>query len=115
MPLRRRPRSPRLVLPPPGALRRERRALLESREQALRDLGGLIFEMYRRDRFNEQLVGERCRELLELDRRLGEIDDLLDAATRRSPARRCACGAELPPFSRFCPQCGSATDGTAAE
>ena len=34
--------------PPPGVLRRERRDLERLREQRLRDLGGLLLEMYRR-------------------------------------------------------------------
>ena len=99
----------RAALPPPGAIRRERRGLIDTREQQLRDLGGLIFEMFRYDRFNEGLVRERCAELLELDRRLGELEELYRAATNREPIRRCSCGAELPPFSRFCPTCGIPT------
>ena len=34
--------------PHPGLLRRERRALLKARDERLRDLGGLVVEMYRR-------------------------------------------------------------------
>ena len=102
-------RTSRAALPPPGAIRRERRALLDSREQRLRDLGGLIFEMFRYDRFNEGLVRERCTELIELDGRLEELEELHQAATNRAPARGCSCGAELPPFSRFCPACGAPT------
>lgn len=109
MGLLRRSRAPRVVLPPPGTLRRERRALVDARERLLRDLGGLMFEMYKRDRFNEELIRQRCSELSELDRRLEEVEGLLDAATGRAPARTCACGARLPPFSRFCPQCGRPT------
>jgi hypothetical protein len=105
MDLRRR-RSPRVVLPSPGVLRRERRALLQIRDDRLRDLGGLILEMYRRNRFNDELVRERCAELVELDRRLEELEEVLRAATHRAPLRRCECGAEIPPFSRYCPGCG---------
>ena len=62
--LRRDPARPRRrPAPPAGELRRERRALLRLREQKLRDLGGLSLEMYRRDRFREDLVLERCAEL----------------------------------------------------
>ena len=100
-------RAPRAALPPPGAIRRERRALLETREQRLRDLGGVIFEMFRHDRFNEELIRERCTELLELERRVEKLEELLDAATNRTPLHRCLCGAELPSFARFCPSCGS--------
>jgi len=52
--------------PTSADLRRERRALLQLREERLRDLGGLTLEMYRRDHFNEELVLERCAELVEL-------------------------------------------------
>lgn len=99
-------------------LRRERRSLLQIRDERVRDLGGLIFEMFRQNRFNDALVRERCSELVDLDRRLGEIDDMLRAATHRTPIRRCECGTEIPPFSRFCPGCGrelvAATEGTDA-
>ncbi len=102
----RRQRLPRVALPSPGALRRERRVLLQMRDERLRDLGGLILEMFRRNRFNDELVRERCTELVDLDRRLDEVEELLGAATHRAPLRRCECGAEIPPFSRFCPGCG---------
>ena len=52
--------------PAASELRRERRALLLLREERLRELGGLTLEMYRRDQFNESLVG--VLELLATDR-----------------------------------------------
>ena len=57
--------------PHPGALRRERRALVRAREERIRDLGGLMLEMYRRDRFREDLLQERCLEVIALEDRLG--------------------------------------------
>src|SRR4051794_41937334 len=45
------PRAVRRALPPAGQLRRERRSLLQLRETRLRDLGGLMLEMYRRGQF----------------------------------------------------------------
>jgi double zinc ribbon protein len=98
--------APRRALPPPGVIRRERRALQRVREERLRDLGGLMLEMYRRDRFREDLLAERCNELLGLDARLHELDEMLAAARRRVPAGRCECGAPLPWSSHFCPNCG---------
>lgn len=102
---------PRRALPPPGVLRRERRALLRVREERLRDLGGLMLEMYRRDRFREDLVAVRCNELLGLDARLHELEEMLAAARRRIPAGRCLCGAPLPWASHFCPNCGRPAGG----
>jgi hypothetical protein len=105
--------APRRALPPPGVLRRERAVLARVREEKLRDLGGLILEMYRRDRFREDLLSDRCNELLALDARMRELDELL-SARHRVPAARCACGALLPPGSRFCAHCGRAVGDQAA-
>jgi hypothetical protein len=111
-PRRRRP------APPASELRRERRALLRLREQKLRDLGGLSLEMYRRDRFREDLLLERCAELIGLEARIHELDVLL-GAVRPSPnaprTARCDCGAPLLWGSRFCPSCGRPVANGAAE
>ncbi len=90
-------------------LRRERRALLRAREERLRDLGGLMLEMYRRDQFRQDLLVERCEELIALDERLRELDTLLAAAVsvrRAAPPARCTCGAPLTAGSHFCANCG---------
>ena len=100
---------PRKTLPHPGQLRKERRALLRVREERLRDLGGLMLEMFRRDQFRQDLLVERCDELIALDERLQELDTLLAAAVsvrRAAPAARCACGAPLVWGSHFCANCG---------
>lgn len=79
------------------------------REQKLRDLGGLSLEMYRRDRFREDLLLERCAELIGLEARIHELDVLLGTA-HRAPGvpktARCECGAPLLWGSRFCATCG---------
>jgi len=100
------PAPARRPLPPPGVIRRERRGLVRVREAKLRDLGGLIFEMYRRSRFRDDLVTERCNELLAIDARLRELEELLAMSRRRVPAARCECGASVPVGSRFCASCG---------
>jgi DNA-directed RNA polymerase subunit RPC12/RpoP len=90
-------------------LRKERRALLRVREERLRDLGGLMLEMFRRDQFRQELIVERCDELVSLDERLQELDTLLAAAVsvrRAAPAARCECGAPLVWGSHFCANCG---------
>src|SRR6266496_210317 len=99
----------RRTLPPPSQLRRDRRSLLRLREERLRDLGGLMLEMYRRDQFRQDLLVDRCGELVALDERLSELDTLLAAAVSRGrtrPAARCECGAPVFWGSRFCAQCG---------
>jgi hypothetical protein len=110
-----RERAIRRALPPAGALRSERRTLLRERETRLRDLGGLILEMYRRDQFRQELLLERCRDLLSLDERLGEIETLLAAVVSRGRVREavhCECGAALFWGARFCAQCGRAVDAS---
>ena len=76
-------RAVRRALPPAGQLRRERRALLLMREERLRDLGGLMLEMYRRDQFRQDLLVDRVVELRQLEERLAELDALLAAAVSR--------------------------------
>jgi uncharacterized protein YjiS (DUF1127 family) len=109
------PTAVRRVLPPPSQLRRERRALLRVREERIRDLGGLVLEMYRRDQFREDLLLERCVDLAALDERIQELDALLLAASsrRRPPAARCECGAPIAWGARFCASCGRPVGGTA--
>jgi hypothetical protein len=103
----------RRAIPPPGVLRRERKTLLRVREEALRDLGGLLLEMYRRDTFREELLRDHCADLLDLDGRLQEIDALL-AGELPAYAARCACGSPLAFGARFCPSCGLPAAGGAA-
>ena len=109
------PTAVRRVLPPPSQLRRERRALLRVREERIRDLGGLVLEMYRRDQFREDLLLERCVDLAALEERIQELDALLLAATsrRRPPVARCACGAPIAWGARFCASCGRPVGGSA--
>jgi hypothetical protein len=89
----------------PAVLKREQRALLREREERVRDLGGLVFEMFRRDRFRVELVTERCADLVAVDQRLEELDSLLSASRR---GLRCACGAPLAWGAHFCANCGRA-------
>jgi Double zinc ribbon len=74
-----------------------------------------MLEMYRRDQFRQDLLVERCEELMALDDRLQELDTLLAAAlsTRRvAPAARCTCGAPLTAGSHFCANCGRPVTAT---
>jgi hypothetical protein len=97
------PRS-RRTAPPASELRRERRGLLHAREERIRDLGGVVLEMYRQDAFRESLLYDLCAEVAAMEDRLRELDMLLDA--RRPPAARCECGAPLFWGARYCGSCG---------
>ncbi len=74
----------------------------------IRDLGGLMLEMYRHEQFREDLIEERCREIVNLEARIYELDSMLSATTanRLAPAGRCACGAPIIWGSHFCAHCG---------
>jgi uncharacterized protein YjiS (DUF1127 family) len=109
-------RAVRRALPPAGQLRRERRTLLQVREERLRDLGGLMLEMFRRDQFRQDLLVDRCVELQQLEERLAELDALLAAAVSRGktrPSARCECGAPVFWGMKFCGQCGRPVAGAA--
>jgi hypothetical protein len=72
----------------------------------LRDLGGLLVEMYRRGGFRDDLLAERAAEIIGIDSRIAEIEALLHT---RGNAPRCTCGAPLLRGSHFCPNCGRPT------
>ena len=92
--------------PHAGVLRRERRALLKAREDVLRDLGGLLVEMYRRGGFRDDLLAERAAEVIGIDARLAEIETLLARRpraalrVRRAAPARIALLPELRPSGR---------------
>jgi Double zinc ribbon len=74
-----------------------------------------MLEMFRRDQFRQDLLVERCEELVAVDKRLRELDTLLAvtvSARRAAPAARCECGAPLVWGSHFCANCGRPTSGT---
>jgi predicted nucleic acid-binding Zn ribbon protein len=79
---------------------------LQFREERLRDLGGLLLEMFRRDRFREDLVRERCEELLEVDDHLAALDSLLGLSWTPPAQAHCACGAAIADDAQFCAACG---------
>ena len=101
--------------PTPGQVRRERRALVRAREDRIRDLGGLVLEMYRQDRFRQDVVYEQAAEIVSTEERLREVDRLLTARTTRSVrSLRCTrCGTPLYPGARFCPSCGQSLEAPA--
>ena len=68
-----------------------------------------MLEMYRRDQFKQDLLIEQCLEVISIEERLREIDDLLEAsaqARNQGVGVRCTCGAPIQWGSHFCANCG---------
>lgn len=103
-----------------GRLRRRARYLRRARNLALRDLGGLVFDMHRFDRRRDDLVAAKVdalrdvdRELRALERALGEpgaLDELREAGLGTCPG----CGALFGSDARYCSQCGRHVRGPRA-
>jgi len=106
------PQPPRRPPYHPGVMRRERRALVRAREDRIRDLGGLILEMFRRDRFREDLMREQADEIFGMEARIQEIDGLLTSGRKEGQTARCACGAPVVWGAHFCANCGRPTGET---
>jgi hypothetical protein len=111
------PPPPPEVAPPLAGgrahLRRRRRELLNRRAQAVYHLGGLAFELFRRDLLTEQVMRVRAEEVAELDRSVREIDErLLQLAERPPKVARTRKAKEEP--AGECPSCGSPHTSVAA-
>lgn len=103
----------------PRRLRRDRRRLIARREEAVYHLGGLAFELYRRDMLVEQVMRARAGEVAQIDdavrdidARLGEIDRERRERRRGAvvdPAAGCCltCRTPFRAEARFCWQCGT--------
>jgi hypothetical protein len=110
-------RPPRPPVANLSRVRRERRALMRERERRIRDLGGLMLEMYRRDQFREDLIVEHCAQAMGVENRIHELESILTHASSRraTPGPQCACGAPLLFGARFCASCGRPTELAATD
>lgn len=97
-----------------GSLRRRQRYLQRARHVMLRDLGGLVYEIRRREHADaEALVDAKVQRLAAVDAELRELDDAL--GTRGETVLRepgiggscLTCGELHPSDARFCARCGS--------
>ena len=103
----------------PRTLRRNRKKLLSQREVAVYDLGGLAFELFRRDMLTEEVMVRRAQEVAQLDDSVRDIDARLSDVNRERRERRNRAPADpsigccmvcRTPFraeARFCWQCGT--------
>jgi hypothetical protein len=105
-------RAPRPPVANLSRVRRERRALMRERERRIRDLGGLMLEMYRRDQFREDLIVEHCAQAMGIENHIHELEAILMRANSRraTPGPKCTCGAPLLFGARFCANCGRPTE-----
>lgn len=112
----------------PSRLRRERKGLVARRQEAVYHLGGLAFELHRRDMLSEPVMRRRADEVADIDRSVIAIDEELAtfeetrrtrreerAAERREararqkqPSGYClSCGKPYREPVNFCANCGS--------
>ena len=102
-----------------GALHRRRRTLISQRQEAVYHLGGLAFELYRRDMLSEEVMRRRAGEVAMLDDTVRDIDIQLGEMDRERRVRRARasgdlttgccvrCRAAFRAEARFCWQCGA--------
>ena len=103
----------------PRQLRRRREQLLTEREETVYHLGGLAFELYRRDRLSDEVMRLRAGHVAQIDEAVRDIDARLSDVERERKERRVrvptdpsvgCCLVCRTPFraeARFCWQCGS--------
>jgi hypothetical protein len=91
-----------------ASLLRERRTLIADREERIRDLGGVMLELYRRGEAREELIRSVCDEILAIEQRLNAIDEVVTGTgdPNGAPMARCVCGAPLAWDASFCEVCG---------
>lgn len=103
-----------------GRLRRRMRYLRSVRELGFRDLGGLVFDLHRFTRRNDEVVLGKLAALDAVDRELRAIERVLeerrDIIELREPGVAACprCGALHGSDARYCPQCGTQFSGPLA-
>jgi hypothetical protein len=70
------------------------------------DLGGLVYEMARRDHFRIDVVVRQAARLQEIDSQLGEVEHLLRLEQAAAAGACRSCGALYAHGAVFCWQCG---------
>ena len=95
-----------------GRLRRRLRYLRRVRELGFRDVGGLVFDLHRFGRSNDELVAAKLAALDAVDRELRALESALDdrrdtTELHEAGVGECPrCGSLHASDARFCSQCG---------
>jgi hypothetical protein len=85
---------------------RRRDELAQSFSELQWDLGGLVYEMARRDHFRMDIVVRQAARLQEIDAELGETERLLRLKDAAAAGACPSCGALHAHGAVFCWQCG---------
>jgi len=99
-----------------GRIRRRIRFLRKARELAYRDLGGLVFDLHRFGRRNDELVLAKLETVGRIDGELRALESILAehrpvTVLREAGVAACPrCAAIHGSDDRFCPNCGLAMD-----
>ncbi|MGE0026546.1 MAG: hypothetical protein AB7O78_13605 [Thermoleophilia bacterium] len=103
----------------PRQLRRRREQLVTQREESVYHLGGLAFELFRRDRLSDEVMRLRAGQVAEIDDAVRDIDARLSDVDRERKERRVrapadpsvgcclVCRTTFRAEARFCWQCGT--------
>jgi predicted RNA-binding Zn-ribbon protein involved in translation (DUF1610 family) len=89
-----------------GELTRRREDLTKAFSDAQWDLGGLVYEMARRDHFRMDVVVRQAAQLQAIDAELGEVERLLRLEEAAAAGSCPSCGALYAHGAVFCWQCG---------
>lgn len=87
-------------------LAQRREQLADAYTTAQWDLGGLVYEMARRDYFRMDLVIHHAARLQDVDAELGEVERLLRLEEAAAAGTCTSCGALYAPGAAFCWKCG---------
>ncbi len=99
-----------------GRMRRRARFLRVARELAYRDLGGLVFDLHRFAKRNDEIVGAKLDTLSRIDAELRALEAALRerrpvSVLREAGVAACPrCAAIHGSGDRFCPTCGLSVD-----
>lgn len=86
----------------------------EKKRDSLEELGNIVYAMFRKGNLNEEKIKEKCLNIADLDKQIGEKEEELKQIYTETqeilgqPKRvgRCECGAEVFEEAKFCGACG---------
>jgi len=86
--------------------RRRRTSMVRELRRQHEDLGGLVLEMIRHDRFSKTLLDRRALDLFGIEFAIHQLDSSAGLQSAVVVDSCPACRTVCPPGARFCPGCG---------